>query len=102
VPPWMTYIPGFPHPLPPRKFPAIAKAICKIEQCNLHNEMGALAEQAEKLAPPDCAWTFLTANCHNSSRSFRQPTVRAKNIRNVGNTQYCGLFSQSVLNANCR
>jgi hypothetical protein len=40
----MTYIPGFPHPLPPRKFPAIAKAIRKIEQCNLHNEMGALAE----------------------------------------------------------
>jgi hypothetical protein len=40
----MTYIPDFPHPLPPRKFPAIAKAIHKIEKCNPHNETGAPAE----------------------------------------------------------
>jgi hypothetical protein len=84
----MTDIPGFLHPLPLSNFPAIATAIRKIEKYNLRNEMGAPAEWEEKLAPPDSVSTFLIENCHNSSRSFAQPTVRAKNIRNVRNTQY--------------
>jgi hypothetical protein len=66
----MTDTPGFSHPLPPMCFPAIAKAIRKIAKYNLHNETGAPAEWAEKLSLPDCVWTFLVENCHNSSRSF--------------------------------
>jgi hypothetical protein len=83
-----TDIPGFLHPRPLKSFSAIATAIRKIEKYNLHNEMGAPAEWEEKLAPRNSVSTFLIENCHNSSRSFAQPTVRAKNIRNVRNTQY--------------
>jgi len=98
----MTDIRGFSHPLPRKNFPAaIAKAIRKIEKCNLHSEMGAPAEWEEKLAPPNSVSTFLIENCHNSSRSFTAHSAR-KNIRNVRNTQYCGLFSQSVPSAKCR
>jgi hypothetical protein len=70
--------PGFSHPLPLKKCLAIAKAIRKIEKCNLHNEMGAPAEWEEKLAPRDSVSTFLIENCHSSNRSFRQPTMPGK------------------------
>jgi hypothetical protein len=40
----MTDTRGFSHPLPLKKFPAIAKAIRKIEKCNLHSETGGPAE----------------------------------------------------------
>jgi hypothetical protein len=72
---------------------AIAKATHKIEKYNHHNETDASARWAGKLAPRDSVWTFLIGNCHNSNRSCLQPTVRAKNIRNVRNAQYCGSFS---------
>jgi hypothetical protein len=62
---------------------AIPKSIRKIEKCNLHNETGASAEWARKLAPRDSAWTFLIENCHNSNKSSSQLDMRAKNIRNV-------------------
>jgi hypothetical protein len=35
---------GFSNPLPLMNFPAIARAIRKIEKYNLHNETGAQAE----------------------------------------------------------
>jgi hypothetical protein len=40
--------------------------------------MGAPTEWEEKTALPDSAWTFLIENCHNSSRSFAQPTMPGK------------------------
>jgi hypothetical protein len=90
----MTGTRGFSHPPLPKNFPAaIAKAIRKIEKYNLHNETDGLAGLAGKLAPRDCVWTFLIENYHNSSRSFPQATVRAKNIRNVRNTQYYSSLS---------
>jgi hypothetical protein len=70
------------------RFSATAKAIRKIEKCNLHNEMDEPAESAGRLAPRDCVWTFLIGNRHSSNRSFIQPAVRATNIRNDRNTQY--------------
>jgi hypothetical protein len=39
----MTDTPDFSHPFPLMSFPAIAKAIRKIEKYNLHNETGAPA-----------------------------------------------------------
>jgi hypothetical protein len=84
----MTDTRGFSHPLPLKKFPAIARAIHKIEKYNLHNEMGGPAEWAGKLAPLGSVSTFLIGNYRNSNRSFFQPTVRAKisEMRETHNT----------------
>jgi hypothetical protein len=67
----MTGTRGFSDPPLPKNFPAaIAKAIRKIEKCNLHNETDASGGWARKLAPQDFFSTFLIENCHNSNRSF--------------------------------
>src|ERR1700693_1174311 len=86
--PWKIGIQDFSCPLQLLRFSVIAKAIRKIEICNLHNEMDGPAEWAGRLARRDSVWTFLIGNCHSWNRSFIQPAVRARNIRNDRNTQY--------------
>jgi hypothetical protein len=81
----MTDTRGCSHPLPLKKFPAIAKAIHKTEKYNLRNEMGALAGWEGKLALRDSVLTFLIENYHNSNRSFIQPAVVRKKYQKFAN-----------------